>query len=92
MNEWYREYLPVDEYLGQELGGVIERRGNGNGEGGEFDRVIYVGDGSNDFCPLLSLKRSPFPFLSFHFPPSDGITEIASDTVPITRSLGKEGV
>lgn len=67
MNEWYREYLPVDEYLGQELGGVIERRGNGNGEGGEFDRVIYVGDGSNDFCPLLSLKRSPLPFLSFHF-------------------------
>lgn len=22
-----------------------------------FDRVIYVGDGSNDFCPILRLRR-----------------------------------
>ncbi|KAF8124952.1 putative phosphatase-domain-containing protein [Boletus edulis] len=23
----------------------------------EFDRIIYVGDGSNDFCPVLRLRR-----------------------------------
>jgi len=23
----------------------------------EFDRIIYVGDGSNDFCPVLCLRR-----------------------------------
>jgi pyridoxal phosphate phosphatase PHOSPHO2 len=22
-----------------------------------FDRVIYVGDGTNDFCPILRLRR-----------------------------------
>jgi pyridoxal phosphate phosphatase PHOSPHO2 len=23
----------------------------------DFDRIIYVGDGSNDFCPVLRLRR-----------------------------------
>lgn len=23
----------------------------------DFDRIIYVGDGSNDFCPILRLRR-----------------------------------
>jgi len=23
---------------------------------GPFDRIIYTGDGSNDFCPILRLK------------------------------------
>jgi len=23
----------------------------------EFDRVIYIGDGDNDFCPVLRLRR-----------------------------------
>jgi pyridoxal phosphate phosphatase PHOSPHO2 len=27
----------------------------------EFDRIIYVGDGSNDFCPVLRLRRSALP-------------------------------
>jgi len=25
---------------------------------GPFDRVVYTGDGSNDFCPILRLRRS----------------------------------
>jgi hypothetical protein len=32
-------------------------------ENGPFDRVIYVGDGGNDFCPLLRLKA--FVLLAF---------------------------
>ena len=26
-----------------------------------FDRVIYIGDGSNDFCPILRLRRCVHP-------------------------------
>jgi predicted mannosyl-3-phosphoglycerate phosphatase (HAD superfamily) len=26
-------------------------------EHSDFERVIYVGDGGNDFCPLLRLKK-----------------------------------
>lgn len=34
-----------------------------------FDKMIYIGDGSNDFCPILRLRayvslshRSPVPY------------------------------
>jgi len=26
-------------------------------EHGEYDRVVYIGDGSNDFCPVLRLRE-----------------------------------
>lgn len=39
---------------GQELREFIARQGK------EFDRVIYLGDGSNDFCPLLDLRDSDY--------------------------------
>lgn len=37
---------------GEELEAFLERHQPA------FDRVIYVGDGSNDFCPILRLRRS----------------------------------
>ncbi|KAF8635195.1 hypothetical protein AX17_003971 [Amanita inopinata Kibby_2008] len=46
---------------GEELDAFLTRHGR------DFDRIIYVGDGSNDFCPVLRLQRSviatlaPFP-------------------------------
>ena len=38
-------------FLGAELTSFLERHG------AEFDRMIYVGDGSNDYCPVLRLRR-----------------------------------
>ncbi|KAH9058838.1 phosphatase phospho-type [Lactarius vividus] len=35
---------------GSELDGFLKRRGT------NYDRIIYVGDGSNDFCPSLRLR------------------------------------
>lgn len=39
---------------GQELESFIAR------QGGNFDRIVYLGDGSNDYCPLLSLRSSDY--------------------------------
>jgi len=36
---------------GQELEAFRKRHGT------DYDRIIYVGDGSNDFCPILGLRR-----------------------------------
>ncbi|KAK4057259.1 hypothetical protein OIO90_001756 [Microbotryomycetes sp. JL221] len=36
-----------------ELEAFIERHGGWSA----FDRIVYVGDGGNDFCPLLRLRR-----------------------------------
>jgi pyridoxal phosphate phosphatase PHOSPHO2 len=36
---------------GSELDAFLKRRGT------DYDRIIYVGDGSNDFCPVLRLRR-----------------------------------
>ena len=36
--------------LGEELTAFLDRHGQ------DFDRIIYVGDGSNDFCPILRLR------------------------------------
>ena len=38
---------------GQELEAFLERTGGR----AQYDRIVYVGDGSNDFCPLLRLTR-----------------------------------
>jgi pyridoxal phosphate phosphatase PHOSPHO2 len=35
---------------GEELSAFLE-------EHGDYDQVIYVGDGSNDFCPVLRLRE-----------------------------------
>ena len=36
---------------GEELEAFLRRHGK------DFDRIIYVGDGSNDFCPILRLRK-----------------------------------
>ncbi|KAJ3567618.1 hypothetical protein NP233_g6252 [Leucocoprinus birnbaumii] len=41
---------------GEELTAFLERQGN------QFDRMIYVGDGSNDFCPSLRLREQDIVF------------------------------
>jgi pyridoxal phosphate phosphatase PHOSPHO2 len=38
--------------IGDELTAFFTRR-----EGEKFDRVSYVGDGENDFCPILRLRE-----------------------------------
>lgn len=38
---------------GAELEAFLERKGGRS----TFDKIIYVGDGSNDFCPLLRLTK-----------------------------------
>jgi pyridoxal phosphate phosphatase PHOSPHO2 len=35
---------------GEELSAFLE-------EHGDYDQVIYVGDGSNDFCPVVRLRE-----------------------------------
>jgi len=45
-------YLPRPiNYPGEELEAFLARKGV------EYDRIFYVGDGTNDFCPILRLKR-----------------------------------
>jgi len=41
---------------GQELDAFLERHKP------EFDRVIYVGDGSNDYCPVIRLRSQDMVF------------------------------
>lgn len=41
---------------GEELTAFLERHGK------DFDRVVYVGDGSNDFCPILRLRSQDIVF------------------------------
>lgn len=38
---------------GEELEAYLARRGGRE----SFDRIIYLGDGSNDFCPVLRLGK-----------------------------------
>lgn len=42
-------------YEGEELEAFIARTGR------KFDRVVYIGDGSNDFCPILRMGRFVAP-------------------------------
>lgn len=39
-----------------------------------FDRVVYVGDGGNDYCPILRLRRSVPPRSCL---PSQSLTPLA---------------
>jgi len=41
---------------GQELEAFLKRQGV------DYDRIIYVGDGSNDFCPVVELRRQDMVF------------------------------
>jgi hypothetical protein len=41
---------PAAVPAGQELKAFLKRQG-------DYDRIIYVGDGSNDFCPIVELRR-----------------------------------
>lgn len=41
---------------GEELEAFLARKGV------EYDHIAYVGDGSNDFCPILRLRRWVLPF------------------------------
>ena len=38
-------------FTGEELDAFLKKQAV------EYERIIYVGDGSNDFCPILRLRR-----------------------------------
>ena len=38
---------------GEELEAFIEKKGGRS----TYDRIVYIGDGTNDFCPLLRMSR-----------------------------------
>lgn len=38
-------------FIGEELEAFLSRKGV------EYDHIAYVGDGTNDFCPILRLRR-----------------------------------
>ena len=42
---------PSASAVGEELQAFIKRHGV------DYERIIYVGDGSNDFCPAVKLRR-----------------------------------
>lgn len=44
---------------GAELDAFLER----NGGRDAFERIIYVGDGGNDYCPVLRLKEKDLAFV-----------------------------
>ncbi|KAF6763102.1 phosphatase phospho-type [Ephemerocybe angulata] len=45
---------------GEELDAFLARAGK------EFDRVVYVGDGSNDFCPILHMREQDLVLCRSH--------------------------
>lgn len=57
-------FFPTYDLLGQELDAFLA------GHGPAYDRIIYVGDGANDYCPALHLRRfasSGWLFLAKHW-------------------------
>ena len=46
-----RLFLVAHVIAGEELDAFLERHKP------DFDQVIYVGDGENDYCPVLRLRR-----------------------------------
>ncbi|KAK9899431.1 hypothetical protein P389DRAFT_48499 [Cystobasidium minutum MCA 4210] len=67
---------------GEELEAYIEQHGGRSA----FDRIVYVGDGSNDFCPLLRLKSTDLALVRFDFALARRIAkqgESAGMTVPV---------
>ena len=73
---------------GEELEAFLERHQPG------FDQVIYVGDGGNDYCPTLRLRRH-VQWFSNDLPCSYAL--FSQDTVlcrrqrGLERRIGKEG-
>lgn len=50
----------ADDRTGEELDAFLARQGK------NFDRIVYVGDGTNDFCPILRLRTCVLSiFLTF---------------------------
>jgi len=67
---------------GEELEAFLERHRP------DFDRVIYVGDGRNDYCPVLRLRR----YVQWISGDSVGSKTFSSqDTVLCRRLKGLEG-
>lgn len=50
---------------GAELEAFMERHGGW----AAFDKVVYVGDGSNDLCPVLHLRECALSSLALSSPP-----------------------
>jgi pyridoxal phosphate phosphatase PHOSPHO2 len=67
---------------GEELEAFLERRGGRS----TFDRIAYIGDGTNDFCPLLRLTSKDLALVRFDFGLARRIAkegEKAGMTVPV---------
>jgi len=47
---------PIAIFTGEELTAYLHRKAV------EFDRIAYVGDGTNDFCPILRLRSQDMVF------------------------------
>jgi pyridoxal phosphate phosphatase PHOSPHO2 len=72
----------LDEFMGR------------HGGWGAFDRVVYVGDGGNDFCPVLRLRSyvsySLAHLLTHPFPRSQDVALVRSYR-ELSRRIAKEG-
>lgn len=56
---------------GDELDAYLEA----NGGKDSYDRIAYVGDGGNDFCPLLRMRKGDVAFVRKGFELEDRIKE-----------------
>lgn len=68
---------------GEELEAYLERQGGRS----TYDRIVYIGDGSNDFCPLLRLTKNDLALVRFDFSLARRIAkegEAAGMTVPVS--------
>lgn len=71
------QILRLSIFVGDELEAFLARHG-------EYDRIFYVGDGSNDFCPILRLRRSALN----HRDPMHSVDSIISQDTILCRSFG----
>ncbi|KAG5353501.1 hypothetical protein C0989_006315 [Termitomyces sp. Mn162] len=80
---------PHSHFLtGEELDAFIKQHG-------PFDRIVYTGDGSNDFCPVLRLRRSVHPpsRLAHCSPPLPAkISSVAASTAVCKNASTKRAV
>ncbi|XP_075212770.1 pyridoxal phosphate phosphatase PHOSPHO2-like isoform X2 [Lycorma delicatula] len=58
-NQTYCDICPKNLCKGHSMEMYIE---NKKTEGVTFDHTLYIGDGSNDFCPTLKLSENDFSF------------------------------
>ena len=56
-----------------------------------FDRVIYVGDGTNDFCAVLRLRRYARSFIALCFMPLPRLSTHARNTAKISSFAADSG-